>query len=335
MTARGSYVALQNITRDLNRTTLPRLPPAPGFHGEEEYTKQVGIWKSWVEWEREDQLVLKDEDVDAYKNRVIHVYKQAVMALRFWPQIWYDAAEFCFHNDKESEGNDFLTQGLAANPESCLLAFKRADRIELTTSGEEGPDSVERRGDAVREPYNTCLEALYDLHNKTQTREAQAIARTRENLAQLAQGPPGVVRGDAEYDEQMEDETPDAKEAMQRAQIEAIQKGNAMQLQLLERIICFTWIACMRALRRIKGKGAQFTPNSGFRGVLQEARTRGRITPDLYIHAALMEWHCYKDPVAQKLFDKAFKLYPTSENVALEYLKFLISNNDITSVFLL
>ena len=106
-----------------------------------------------------------------------------------------------------------------------------------------------------------------------------------------------------------------------------------MQLQLLERIVSFTWIACMRALRRIKGKGAQFTANSGLRGVLQEARSKGRITSDLYTHAALMEWHCYKDPVAQRLFDKAFKLYPTNENVALEYLKFLINNDDMTSTY--
>ena len=89
MTARSSSIALENITRDLVRTTRPRLPPALGFEGDAEYVKQVEIWKRWINWEKEDPLVLKDEDPAAYKARVVYTYKQALMALRFWPEMWY------------------------------------------------------------------------------------------------------------------------------------------------------------------------------------------------------------------------------------------------------
>jgi cleavage stimulation factor subunit 3 len=151
MTARSSYVEIQNITRDLNRTTFPRLPPVPGSEGDTEFLQQAEIWKRWLTWEKGDPLVLKDDDLVAYKTRVVYVYKQALMALRFLPEIWFEAAEFCFLNDMEAEGTEFLKNGAEANPESCLLAFKRADRLEITSESEQ--DSA-KRGAKVREPYD-------------------------------------------------------------------------------------------------------------------------------------------------------------------------------------
>ena len=112
MTAKQSYVALQNITQNLNRTTIPRLPPAIGFDGDVEHQEQVEIWKKWIQWEKEDPLVLKEEDVAQYKRRIIYVYKQATITMRYEPEFWYEAAEFCFANGMETEGNDFLEQGI-------------------------------------------------------------------------------------------------------------------------------------------------------------------------------------------------------------------------------
>lgn len=120
MQAKQAHIALQNKTRNLNRTTLPHLPPAPGFDGFEYYEEQLKIWKDWIEWEKEDPLVLKDDEPTVWKDRVIYVYKQAVMAFRFEPQLWYDASEFCYDNELEKDGDEFLAHGIAANPESCL-----------------------------------------------------------------------------------------------------------------------------------------------------------------------------------------------------------------------
>jgi cleavage stimulation factor subunit 3 len=44
-----------------------------------------------------------------------------------------------------------------------------------------------------------------------------------------------------------------------------------------------------------------------------------------------MEYHCYKDPAATKIFERGAKLFPEDENFALEYLKHLIDINDIIS----
>jgi cleavage stimulation factor subunit 3 len=66
------------------------------------------------------------------------------MALRFWPEIWVDAAEWCYSNSLEKDGDEFLAAGIIANPESCLLAFKHADRLELTVSTDISKGPAER-----------------------------------------------------------------------------------------------------------------------------------------------------------------------------------------------
>lgn len=323
MTARSCFTELQNITRDLDRTTLPRLPPIAGSDGDVEFVRQVDIWRRWIEWEKGDPLVLKDEDPSAYKNRVVYVYKQALMALRFVPEVWYDAAEFCFQNGLESEGNDFLKQGIDANPESCLLAFKLADRTEISTESEQDP---KRRGSKVREVYDRLLDALYELMAKARAREAQDVARIEENYAQSQTIAPD------EDDEERASEAK-AKEAAKKSQIEAIRQAHSIQINMLSKTISFAWIALMRAMRRIQGKGKP-GELAGFRQVFADARKRGRITSDVYIASALMEYHCYKDPAATKIFERGAKLFPDDENFALEYLKHLIDINDVTSEYI-
>ncbi|KAH7055493.1 hypothetical protein B0J12DRAFT_775839 [Macrophomina phaseolina] len=330
MTARSSIVALENITRELNRTTLPKLPPALGFDGDLEYMKQVDIWKKWIAWEKEDPLVLKEEDPAAFKARVIFVYKQALMALRFWPEMWYDAAEFAFQNDMEAEGNDFLIKGCEATPESCLLAFKRADRLEITSANEEGEDSIVRRGEIVREPYQKALDALYGLINKTKARETDMVNRIKEAFAQQSDNNE-EEQADEDDEDQDGNSASKAKEVALNAQIEAIQKGNAAQIKLLSRTVSFAWIALIRAMRRIQGKGKPGEKIGGFRQVFADARKAGRITSDVYVASALIEHHCYNDPAATKILERGMKLFPEDEEFALEYLKHLIAKNDITN----
>lgn len=325
MTARSSFTELQNITRDLLRVTLPKLPPASGFDGEDDFNKQIQIWKRWIQWEIDDPLVLKDEDAASYRARILYVYRQALMAMRFVPEIWFEAADFCFQNNLETEGNDFLKQGIEANPESCLLAFKRADHLEITSESEQ--DS-KKRGTKVREPYDKVLDALYDLITKARSKEAQSIARVEETFANSEGGlqPPRVD----DDDEDDGDSDAKAKVSAKASQIDSIKKEFAVEIGLLSRTVSFAWIALMRAMRRIQGKGKP-GEMAGSRQIFADARKRGRITSDVYISSALIEYHCYKDPAATKIFERGAKLFPEDEVFALEYLKHLIDINDVTS----
>ncbi|KAK5279338.1 mRNA 3'-end-processing protein rna14, partial [Cryomyces antarcticus] len=104
-----------------------------------------------------------------------------------------------------------------------------------------------------------------------------------------------------------------------------------MQIKLLSRTVSFIWIALMRAMRRVQGKGKVNDPVGGSRQIFTDARKRGRLTSDVYVASALIEYHCYKDPAATRIFEKGMKLFPEDEAFALEYLKHLISINDITN----
>lgn len=329
MTARSSFMELQNITRDLRRTTMPVLPPTYGFEGYDEYMSQLEIWKQWITWEKGDPLVLKDEDRKAYRDRIVYVYQQALMAMRFWPELWFDAAEFCFLEGLDVEGNDFLTQGMAANPESCLLAFKQADRIELRTTGEDGPDAIARRGAAVREPYNKVLDALYGLISKAEDRQKQELARIEAHHKLQLEQQAKIMAG---QDDDENNEADLAKlEKDKIANVDAVKTHTSAHTQLLRKTLTHAWIALMRAMRRVQGKGKVNDPIGGSRQVFTDARKKGRIMSDVYIASAMIEFHCYEQDAARKIFDRGLKLFPDDEVFALEYIKHLIDINDHTS----
>jgi cleavage stimulation factor subunit 3 len=341
MTARSANNVLENVTRGIIRTTMPKLPPVLGFEGHDDYMTQVRLWKSWIRWEKDDPLDLQDGDRATYNKRIIYLYKQALMPLRFWPGLWYEAAEWCFLNDLETDGNWFLEQGVEANPESCLLAFRHAHQIELKPV-DEGEAGVIRKGEAVRAPFNKVLDELYELTNKTKKREEFSLARAKEAFA-AQQAAEELAARKNENDEDDEDDTEanvkrqKEKEAAFQTQLQAISAGYNGQIMELKRMISYAWIALMRTMRRVQGKGRPDAPKGtppGFRGIFAEARKKGKLLSDAYVASALIEHHCYQDPAATKIFDRGMKLFPDDEQFALEYIKHLVKQNDATSKYL-
>ncbi|KAI1210062.1 uncharacterized protein F4807DRAFT_423690 [Annulohypoxylon truncatum] len=334
MTARSANTHLENITRGLKRTTLPRLPPAPGFEGDQEYLEQVRLWKTWIAWEKNDPLVLQPDDSSTYRQRVLQVYKQALMALRFWPEMWVDAAEWCFDNNITSEdgqdaGLQFLIDGLEANPESFLLALKHADRIESTQAAREDDVNKAALVQAVREPCDRVLETLYGMAKKLKDQETAALAKIREDAALESAAP-----GNADVDEEDEGEIQErpSTEAIKNARIKAIQDGFGVQIQMLSQHITYVWISLARIYRRLQGQGhGRSTPSVGLRGIFIEARQRGRLTSDIYVEVSNMEWDIYQDAVGTKIYERGAKLFPEQEDYFVEYLKHLHAKRDFTN----
>ncbi|SPQ24730.1 b246e5c7-ed4d-46ae-aa76-2c0df1500e00 [Thermothielavioides terrestris] len=338
MSAKSAYTALENITRGLQRTTLPRLPPAPGFDGDQEYMEQVELWKKWIDWEKSDPLDLKDDkdQPGMYQKRVVYVYNQALMALRFWPEMWVDAAQWCFDNnirakDGGSAGLDFLLRGIEANPESVLLALKHADYIESTYPIEENDESKIARGKAVRAPYDKVLDTLYGIVKGLKERETAELARIEEAAKSSGETPTNKSEEEDEDEDEAGSSDKRGKETRTNDQIRAIKQGYAAQTQLLSRTISFVWIALIRAMRRIQGKGKPNTEMGGMRQAFQDARHRGRLTSDVYSAVAQLEWTIYKDPAGGKIFDRGAKLFPEDENFTLENIKYLHSRDDYTN----
>ncbi|KAK0673654.1 putative mRNA 3'-end-processing protein rna-14 [Cercophora samala] len=347
MTAKSAYIALENTTRGLQRTTLPILPPAAGFDGYQEYMEQVEIWKRWIAWEKSDPLYLKEDEKlpGLYQKRILYVYQQALMALRFWPEMWLDAAEWCFENNiiddktKASEsksdvstGLEFLIRGIEANPESVLLALRYGDYIESTYQTEDNDKAKIALGQAVRAPYNKVLDTLYDIINKLKDRETAHVAQIQEAAKKAAARDSSSSGSDDEDDEEEgEESNKPVMDANTEKQIQAVQQAYAVQTKMLSRTISFVWIALIRAMRRIQGKGKANTEMGGMRQVFQDARQRGRLTSDVYAAVAHMEWTIYKEPAGGKIFDRGAKLFPEDEDFALEHIKYLHSLNDFTN----
>ena len=323
MTARACLVELTNLTRGLRRETQPRLPPAPGCEGEDDWNYQVALWKKWIKWEKEDPVVLAKEDPAALRSRIIYAYKQALMALRFWPEMWFDAAEYCFDSDMDGQGMEFLKQGIQANPESPLLTFRYAERLEVATPVEDGEAGAVRKGQIVRKPYDELLTTLYELHSKMQAREREEVEKLEEEVDAES------ARSQADDDEEDDDRRRPLNPKEKR--IEELKQKSQSELLDLSRVISAVWIDLMRAMRRIQGHGRVNEPLGGSRQVFADARKKGKITSAVYVASALIEYHCYRDPAALKIFERGMKLFPSDEDFALEYLKHLVNINDITS----
>ena len=340
MTARSAINVLENnVMRGVNRTTLPRLPPAPGFDGHDEYMNQVKLWKNWIQWEKSDPLEIIEHDRPLYNERVLHLYKNALMALRFWPDLWYEAAEWCFENNLTSEGETFLNDGIEANPESSLLAFRKANQVELRTDFEDGQPGIVAKGKAVREPYMKLLDTIYELTAQTKKREDHSIAMAKEHFqaekikAEADRAAANQNGGGDDEDEDEWNKRQQEKENAHIGQLSAISAGYNAQTHILKKTLTYAWIALMRAMRRVQGKGSPGAEIGGFRGVFGEARKRGKLLSEAYVVSALIEHHCYQDPAASKIFERGMKLFPEDEHFALEYIKHLIKLNDSTSEF--
>lgn len=339
MSAKSANTALENLTRGLSRTTIPRLPPLAGFDGYQEYMAQVDVWKRWIAWERSDPLDLGPDEPDVLKSRILYCYKQALMPLRFWPELWVEAAEWCFAHDMKESGNDkgvdFLVDGIAANPESILLALKHADRIESTYPVEEGDDGKIARGQAVRAPYDKIIQTLRDLHKSLQDREKAELARLEETLAPARAGAQNTDNDD-EYGNDDGDEHQGRNgghpgDDERERKMAFTRQAFAAQMDLVSKCLTHVWIALARAMRRIQGKGSPQGPLGGMRQVFYEARKGGRLKSDIYVAIAKMEWKCYNDKAGGKILERGSKLFPEDAYFMIEYIKYLIAHGDNTS----
>lgn len=330
MTARGAFMKYNADFRGIDRSASPTLPPAPGFQGYEEYQQQVRLWMAWITWEKEDPLVLKDDEPSTFVTRIVFVYKQAVMSLRYWPQMWVDAADYCFENGTADDGMDFLKRGISANPESCLLTFRLAERVEMLLSRGDGDAEIKRQGALVRAPYDALLNCLYDHLDRQKSKHAAAVQAVS---LQAISNPPSPHRPEETFQQSHRDteEQPKLSEDRSARILQLLKEGFDAQNRITCRVITFVWIALLRAMRRVQGKGSVNSEVGGCRQIFSDARKRGRVTSEIYVASALIEWHCYKDPAGTKIFERGMKLFPADGPFAIEYLKHLISLNDVTS----
>lgn len=338
MQARMAKTQLDQIMAGLDRMmeSLPVLPPIYGSQGEDAFATQVEKQRAFVQFAKDDPLALKSHNIEAYQKGVVDAYKMATAALTFYPEIWFEAASWCFEEGGawEKKGDEFLDDGIKACPESVLLTLKKADRVESKLPKQGNDEVAIKNGEALDEVFEVLHGALYGLHKKTVDRMEKDISEVKAYYASL---PPeddeanGEMHVDEEDDEDAESSKPKSRKQQEEDQIAEVKKASMEHQDTVKKTITYVWVAKMRAFRRIQGQGAQNSSKPGLRGVFSEARRRGRITSEVYIAAALMEWKVYEDVSGDKIFTRGLKLFPTDEVFALEYIKHLVSKNDDTN----
>jgi cleavage stimulation factor subunit 3 len=261
------------------------------------------------------------------------------MSLCFYPEIWFEAATWCFAQGGEkmtTEGESFLDRGISVNPESVLLALMKADRIESSLETGNTDDVLIRNGEKLDVPFEGVHTALYALRTKMQERDKRLIAHIQDHFASLPPIEDAVQEQDEE--EAANGTQLTGHEAAMKVQLEAVRHASSVQMDKLKRTISSVWVAKMQAFRRVQGQGkpskkgeAASNTVKGFRGVFSDSRPRGMLSSDVYIASALMEWNCYRDPSAIKIFERGMKLFPSDETFVLEYIKHLIAGGDLTN----
>lgn len=340
MQARTARMQLEQRLEGLDRKSLPKLPPVYGCAGDDEFGTQVEKWRAWIEWERdEDPLVYRGTEDDAYRKRVLYAYKQATLCLCFYPDIWFEAVNWCFAQGIDAitvEGEQLLDKAIANNPESVLLAMLKADRVEAALETGNTDEILYRNGEKLDVPYEKVHTALYALRVKLKEKDDKALAQITAHYASL---PPeeDEMAGQDDDDDNRSDK-PKTREEQKKADVDAVKAASATQMDILKRTISYVWVAKMRAFRRVQGQGKPLKKGDtsakvvkGFRGIFSDARPRGPLSSDVYIASALMEWRCYKDPSAIKIFERGMKLFPMDEAFILEYVKHLIALSDVTN----
>lgn len=339
MTAKAANMQLEDKLRGLDRSSLPRLPPLPGFAGDVEFGTQLAKWRGWVAWEKADELVLKQDELELYRKRIDYAYTQATMALRFFPEIWFDAACWCFEQGTDQwkrQGERYLDNGIIANPESPLLALRKADLIESGFKGSSDVDDIAiQNGNKLDVVFEKVHHALYAQKKKYVQREEKALAGVEEYFATLPPEETAVVPipddEEGDDDEDMAAAKPKSRAEQKEEQTKAIKLVTTGLQDNIKKTISYVWVAKMRAFRRVQGQGKPKEAKKGFRGVFAEARPRGSLTSDVYVASALMEYFGYADVTATKIFERGLKLFPTDEFFILEYIKHLVAKNDITN----
>jgi cleavage stimulation factor subunit 3 len=254
--------------------------------------------------------------------------------------MWFEAASWCFSQGIDSmttEGEQFLDKGIANNPESVLLAMTKADRVESSLETGNTDEILIRNGEKLDVPYEQVHTALYALRSRLKEKDDKTVAQINAHFASLSpeEEPESAPMED---DDDEPSNRPNTRAEQMKAAIDAVKLASAAHMDLLKRTISYVWVAKMRAFRRVQGQGkppkkgeASAKIVKGFRGIFSDARPRGPLSSDVYIASALMEWRCYKDPSAIKIFERGMKLFPLDEAFILEYVKHLIALSDVTN----
>ncbi|ORY39382.1 Suf-domain-containing protein [Rhizoclosmatium globosum] len=126
MMARTAYRELKIITATID-AMQPTWLPTPTKWTETDF-EVLRAWKKYIAWEKNNPLRI--EDASVLSSRVVYAYKSALLMMRFFPELWHDAARYLIELGKLDDAAALLQQAVEALPRSLLLGFALAELEE-------------------------------------------------------------------------------------------------------------------------------------------------------------------------------------------------------------
>lgn len=303
MTARGVTKDLLGLLEPLEKSNKWWFAAPPTWSSAQ--VQVLNQWKRYLAWEASNPLQYEDKNL--LIQRVMFAYKSALLVLRFYGEIWNDAANFLVKMGKREEGIKLLRLGFDENRGNILILFTlvellEADKVDFTPIFDTVLTEKEAELQGLNAKYDKESEELY---------------------AQLRQSQISTIL-DEDEGERRERERDLKKD--QKNEVEArVEVNRRKAIEQLKEATTLIWIVYMRLTRR-----SQSIRNS--RLVFSRARKSPLITNEIFTASALMEYYVNKDPiVAGKIFEVGLKTFPLNEDsvdYVLHYLDFLMSLND-------
>ncbi|KAJ3351437.1 mRNA 3'-end-processing protein rna14 [Entophlyctis luteolus] len=310
MTARTAFRELKMIMAPID-AAQPTWLPSPTQWTETDFDL-LRAWKKLIAWEKSNPLRLDDAPMVA--SRVMFAYKSSLLMMRYFPELWHDAARYLIDIGKTDEAITVLHQAVEVLPKSLLLSFALAELEESQKKDFAGIAAIFDSLIANLEAWVIQINAKYD--------------KERETLLTLLRGTSEASSAEmADWDGERR-ELEREKEKERNAEVDMkVEQARKKKLIQAKEAWSLAWIVYMRAGRRAQNVAYA-------RKLFKQARKSDLCTYHVYVASALMEYHTSKDVgIACKIFELGLKAVSENETADVsefvtQYLDFLIQMND-------
>ncbi|RKP38248.1 hypothetical protein BJ085DRAFT_15370, partial [Dimargaris cristalligena] len=307
MTARTAYREMRGIFDSMENYRPPFNLPAPPKWSNKE-NNYVG-WRKYIEWEHGNPLRLETPELN---QRVNVAYKQALAALRFYPEIWVEAAQQFVKTDNPQKAVELLKEAVDVLPHSSLVHFVYAEQLE-----------VQKNIPEMRTVYTNLVGALTTQLDNLSARKEKALATIKERITALtnesaadllnSRSASGAV--DVAAQKRAVARLIDQRSKLIEARFKS--RMGPLQRELTLAVTIYT-----RAVRRSEG-------TVPFRRLFTRLRKIPYVTYHLLVSTALIEYYFEKDmTMAGNVFEVGLKHFGSESDFIIQYLDHLIRIND-------
>ncbi|TPX64574.1 hypothetical protein CcCBS67573_g08380 [Chytriomyces confervae] len=316
MTARTAYREMKIITAVIDAASKTWMPTPTTWSEADQEVASLRAWKKYISWEKTNPLRLEDPSI--VSARVMYAYKSALLMMRFFPELWYDAARYLIELGKLDEAAALLQQAVEALPRSLLLSFALA---ELEESRKREFSEISK----VFDNLLTNLESWVVEVNQKYDAERDTLMALLRGGSDAAASSVVATGNSAEWDgERREEEREKEKERNQEIETK-VEVARKRKIGKVKQAWSLVWVVYMRVARRSENVKAA-------RNLFKQAKKSELCTYHVYVASALMEYYSSKDVgIACRIFEAGMKVFAednASPEFVLEYLSFLIQMND-------